>query len=235
MQQTWDALYVNFLLAALITYLLMAALFESWLYPLVIILSVPMGAIGGIAGLAVLNLFVFQPLDVLTMLGFVILIGTVVNNPILIVHQALLHIREEGMTVRAAVLAAVGDRIRPIFMTTVTTVLGLLPLVPVSRRRQRAVSRTGHGVSRRTDCLHCDDAVARADSVQPDDGAEDRHLGPAIWSAGDVRASGRCANRHGLAHRRRGDRRRLNRERPCAEPSRGWILERSQSAEPAAL
>ena len=129
LRQTWDALYINFLLAALITYLLMAALFESWLYPLVIILTVPMGAIGGILGLALLNLFVLQPLDVLTMLGFVILIGTVVNNPILIVHQSLLHIRHEGMTVRAAVLAAVGDRVRPIFMTTVTTVLGLLPLV----------------------------------------------------------------------------------------------------------
>jgi HAE1 family hydrophobic/amphiphilic exporter-1 len=59
----------------------------------------------------------------------VILIGTVVNNPILIVHQALQHVREDGMTQRAAILEAVGNRIRPIFMTTITTVLGLLPLV----------------------------------------------------------------------------------------------------------
>jgi len=129
LRQTWDALYFNFALAALITYLLMAALFESWLYPLVIILIVPLGAIGGILGLALLNLFMFQPLDVLTMLGFVILIGTVVNNPILIVHQALLHMREDGMNPHAAVLESVGNRIRPIMMTTVTTVLGLLPLV----------------------------------------------------------------------------------------------------------
>ena len=86
------------MLASLITYLLMAALFESWLYPLVIILSVPLGAVGGILGLWLLNLYVLQTLDVLTMLGFVILVGTVVNNPILIVHQSLNHMREDGMS-----------------------------------------------------------------------------------------------------------------------------------------
>lgn len=129
LSKTWSAISFNIALALLITYLLMAALFESWLYPFVIILSVPLGAIGGILGLAVLNLFVFQPLDILTMLGFVILIGTVVNNPILIIHQSLVHIREEGMLPKEAILASVRTRIRPIFMTTITTVLGLLPLV----------------------------------------------------------------------------------------------------------
>jgi hydrophobic/amphiphilic exporter-1 (mainly G- bacteria), HAE1 family len=79
--------------------------------------------------LALLNQFYFQPLDVLTMLGFVILIGTVVNNPILIVHQSLNHIREDNMTMRQSIIAAVRTRIRPIFMTTITTILGLLPLV----------------------------------------------------------------------------------------------------------
>ncbi|MEZ6073596.1 MAG: efflux RND transporter permease subunit [Pirellulales bacterium] len=108
----------------------MAALFESWLYPLVIILSVPLGAVGGVLGLAALNFFgINQTLDVLTMLGFVILIGTVVNNPILIVHQSLNHIREDGMQPRDAIIESVRTRIRPIFMTTMTTVLGLLPLV----------------------------------------------------------------------------------------------------------
>ena len=76
-----------------------------------------------------LNLFILQQLDVLTMLGFVILIGTVVNNPILIVHQALIHIREDGMPYEEAITESVRGRIRPIFMTTTTTVLGLLPLV----------------------------------------------------------------------------------------------------------
>ncbi len=125
----------QFVLVILITYLLMAALFESWLYPFVIILSVPLGAVGGILGLNGLNAYlgvmgeIPQQLDILTMLGFVILIGTVVNNPILIVHQALNHMREDGMGVRDAVLESVRTRIRPIFMTTTTTVLGLLPLV----------------------------------------------------------------------------------------------------------
>lgn len=129
LRDTWAALQFNVLLALMITYLLMAALFESWLYPLVIIFSVPLGAVGGILGLSVLNLFMLQTLDVLTMLGFVILIGTVVNNPILIIHQSLNHINEDGMTPREAILESIRTRIRPIFMTTTTTVLGLLPLV----------------------------------------------------------------------------------------------------------
>lgn len=126
---TWKALRFNILLALLITYLLMVALFESWLYPLVIILTVPLGAAGGIVGLQALNLIYLQSLDVLTMLGFIILIGTVVNNPILIVHQSLNHMREDKMPPREAILESVRTRIRPIFMTTTTTVLGLLPLV----------------------------------------------------------------------------------------------------------
>ncbi len=125
----------QFVLVVLITYLLMAALFESWLYPFVIILTVPLGAVGGILGLNLLNIYLgltgqmSQQLDVLTMLGFVILIGTVVNNPILIIHQSLNLMREEKMQPTAAILESVRTRIRPIFMTTLTTVLGLFPLV----------------------------------------------------------------------------------------------------------
>ena len=135
LRETWEAMQWNFLLALLITYLLMAALFESWIYPLVIILSVPLGAVGGIAGLNLLNLYLqtfqgqVQTLDVLTMLGFVILIGTVVNNAILIVHQSLNHMRDDELNPRDALLESVRTRIRPIFMTTATTVFGLAPLV----------------------------------------------------------------------------------------------------------
>ena len=129
LRDTWLALRFNVLLALLITYLLMAALFESWIYPLVIIFSVPVGAVGGILGLSVLNLFLHQSLDVLTMLGFVILIGTVVNNPILIVHQSLNHMRRDQMSPHQAILESVRTRVRPIFMTTASTVLGLIPLV----------------------------------------------------------------------------------------------------------
>ncbi|KAA5542170.1 efflux RND transporter permease subunit [Roseiconus nitratireducens] len=135
LRDTWLALRWNVLLALMITYLLMAALFESWSYPFVIIMSVPLGAVGGILGLRALGIYLEmqnrppQPLDVLTMLGFVILIGTVVNNAILIVHQALNLIRDEGYTANDAILESVRTRVRPILMTTATTVLGLCPLV----------------------------------------------------------------------------------------------------------
>jgi HAE1 family hydrophobic/amphiphilic exporter-1 len=92
-------------------------------------LTVPLGAVGGFLGLWLLNLFTYQALDVLTMLGFVMLVGTVVNNPILIVEQALVHMREEGMPMRQAILESVRTRIRPIFMTTFGGLVGLLPLV----------------------------------------------------------------------------------------------------------
>ena len=135
LNETWAQLKWNLLLAILITYLLMAALFESWIYPLVIILSVPMGAVGGILGLKLLGYYLLakgepiQSLDVLTMLGFVILVGTVVNNAILIVHQSLVFMKQENMNSNDAIAASIRTRIRPIFMTTTTTVFGLSPLV----------------------------------------------------------------------------------------------------------
>ena len=126
---TWHALRFNLVIVLMITYLLMAALFESWLYPLVIMISVPLAAVGGLAGLRLMNVFVLQQLDILTMLGFIILVGTVVNNAILIVHQSLNHMRDDQLSAHDAVLSSVRNRIRPIFMTTFTTTFGLLPLV----------------------------------------------------------------------------------------------------------
>lgn len=126
---TFNALKWTFLLALVISYLLMSALFDSFLYPLVILFSVPLAAVGGFIGLRTVNVFILQPMDTLTMLGFIILIGTVVNNAILIVHQSLNHIRDEDMGLMDAVRESVRTRIRPIFMSTTTTVLGMLPLV----------------------------------------------------------------------------------------------------------
>jgi HAE1 family hydrophobic/amphiphilic exporter-1 len=143
--QTYDALKWNLLLALLITYLLIAALFESFLYPLVIITSVPLAAAGGLLGLALVNQFVaYQPMDVLTMLGFIILLGVVVNNAILVVHQALNFLdpkRREGSDPSSsasawstddpteAIAESVRTRFRPIMMSMLTTTFGLLPLV----------------------------------------------------------------------------------------------------------
>jgi HAE1 family hydrophobic/amphiphilic exporter-1 len=127
---TRRALQWNFVLALAITYLLMSALFASFLYPFVIMFSVPLAAAGGFAGLWLVSTFIeYQSLDVLTMLGFIILIGTVVNNAILIVHQSLNHMRHEGLEKREAIREAVRNRIRPIFMSTTTSVFGMLPLV----------------------------------------------------------------------------------------------------------
>jgi HAE1 family hydrophobic/amphiphilic exporter-1 len=113
-----------------ITFLLMASLFSSFLYPFVIMFSVPLAAAGGFLGLFLVNRFIgFQPLDVLTMLGFVILIGVVVNNAILIVHQALNFMRREALPPREAIRRSVRTRIRPIFMSALTSVMGMLPLV----------------------------------------------------------------------------------------------------------
>ena len=127
--QTWDALVIDLVIAIIIVYLVMAVLFESFWYPLIIMLSVPLATAGGVFGLALVNLYIFQPLDMLTMLGFVILIGIVVNNAILLVHQTLYHIRSEFMEVCEAVIEATRNRIRPIFMSTLTSVFGMLPLV----------------------------------------------------------------------------------------------------------
>ena len=80
-------------------------------------------------GLATLNIFIRQNLDMLTLLGFVILIEIVVNNAILLVHQTLYHIREDSMESGAAIIEATRNRIRPIFMSTLTSILGMLPLV----------------------------------------------------------------------------------------------------------
>ncbi|RJP58217.1 MAG: efflux RND transporter permease subunit [Candidatus Auribacter fodinae] len=128
--ETRRALQWNFVLAVIITYLLMSALFENFLYPFIILFSVPLAAAGGFIGLRLVDQFVApQSFDVLTMLGFIILIGTVVNNAILIVYQALNNVRFEGMKGIAAITDSIRTRIRPIFMSTMTSLFGLFPLV----------------------------------------------------------------------------------------------------------
>lgn len=124
------ALQWNFVLAGAITFLLMAALFENFIYPLIIMITVPLGAAGGFIGLMLVSLWIApQPFDILTMLGFIISVGIVVDNATLIVYQALNNIRDYGMAYKEAILDSVRTRLRPIYMTTSTSVLGMLPLV----------------------------------------------------------------------------------------------------------
>ncbi len=130
LEQTRMALQWNFLLAVGITYLLMAALFENFFYPFIILFTVPLAAAGGFIGLKLVNIFITpQSFDILTMLGFIILVGAVVNNAILIVHQALNNVRYGGLKGVDAVVDSVRTRIRPIFMSTATSVFGLSPMV----------------------------------------------------------------------------------------------------------
>ncbi|MEE8379636.1 MAG: efflux RND transporter permease subunit [Gammaproteobacteria bacterium] len=137
---TRDALADNFVIAVLLCYLLLVAIFSHWGYPFVIMTTVPLGIAGGMVGLWLMNHIgaqlpligiaaISQPFDMITMLGFLILVGTVVNNPILIVDQALTNLRAEGMLPVNAVNSAVESRLKPIMMSMITTVCGLSPLV----------------------------------------------------------------------------------------------------------
>jgi len=128
--RTRKALMWNFILAIIISYLLMSALFENFFYPLIIMFSVPLAAAGGFVGLSLVSSYkTYQPLDIITMLGFVILVGIVVNNAILIVHQTLNNIRDGNMSPRDAITESVRTRIRPIYMSSITTIAAMLLLV----------------------------------------------------------------------------------------------------------
>lgn len=137
---TRAALSGNYIIAVVIIYLLLVAIFTHWGYPLLIMTTIPLGVAGGLVGLALMNWVgtimprfgldpFLQPFDMITMLGFLILMGTVVNNPILIVDRALYNVRQMGLAAKDAVMEAVSSRLRPIAMSTVTTICGLAPLV----------------------------------------------------------------------------------------------------------
>jgi multidrug efflux pump subunit AcrB len=118
----------SFILALFILYLLMSALFRSFKDSLLVVLTIPLATIGGIGFLQITNLVTFQPLDLLTMIGFIILLGLVVNNAILLVYQTRMGERE-GLSRHDAVEQAVRLRLRPILMSTLTSIFGMLPLL----------------------------------------------------------------------------------------------------------
>jgi multidrug efflux pump subunit AcrB len=130
---TRAALADNMLLALALVYLIMVAILRHWGFPLVIMLTVPLGYAGGVLGLLLMNAVGSRAaFDMITVLGFLVLIGVVVNNPILLVERY----RENMAAGRGAVdalLDAAGARLRPIMMTTLTTLFGLFPLVFLPR------------------------------------------------------------------------------------------------------
>ena len=118
----------SLLLAIAILYLLMSALFRSFLDSLLVVLALPLATVGGVIALYLLNRIDLQPMDLLTMIGFVILLGLVVNNAILLVHQTRAAERA-GLSRVEAVEQALGLRLRPILMSTLTSIFGMLPLL----------------------------------------------------------------------------------------------------------
>lgn len=118
----------SFLLAITILYLLMSAMFKSFVDSLLVMLSIPLATFGGVLALYLINLVSFQSMDLLTMIGFIILLGLVVNNAILLVYQARTAERE-GRARKDAVEEAVLLRLRPITMSTMTSIFGMLPLL----------------------------------------------------------------------------------------------------------
>ncbi|MCP4412908.1 MAG: efflux RND transporter permease subunit [Gammaproteobacteria bacterium] len=123
-----NTLSINFLMAFSLLFLIIAILFKSIKTSLLIIITIPLAAVGGVLMVNLMNLIKFQPLDLLGMIGFIILLGLVVNNAILLVAQTR---RTEalGYSRQEAVHRALRFRLRPIFMSTLTSLLGMLPLM----------------------------------------------------------------------------------------------------------
>lgn len=123
MRESFSTLYQALLLAVILVYLIMAAQYESLLHPLCIMCAVPLGFAGSVLGLAITG----RSLNVPALIGVIMLAGIVVNNGIILV-DFIDRLRREGMERIPAIIQAGRTRLRPILMTTLTTVFGLLPL-----------------------------------------------------------------------------------------------------------
>jgi multidrug efflux pump subunit AcrB len=123
-----SSLALNFVLALGLLFLILAALFRSPKDAILVVITIPLATVGGVLALKVLNMFAFAPLDLLTMIGFIILLGLVVNNAILLVAQTRAG-EEQGLNRDQAIERALALRLRPIFMSTLTSIMGMLPLV----------------------------------------------------------------------------------------------------------
>lgn len=118
-----SALYVTFLLALLVVYLVLAAQFESFIHPLIILLSTPLAMTGGLLALHMTG----QTLNIFSQIGMILLIGLMAKNGILVVEFAN-QLRDRGLSIFDAALEASVVRLRPILMTSIATVFGAVPL-----------------------------------------------------------------------------------------------------------
>ena len=122
-QDMFSDLIVLMALMIILVYMVMASQFESFMAPFVIMFSVPFALVGVLLGLRITG----TALGVMAMIGIIILIGVVVKNGIVLIDYTIL-CRERGMNIRDASTTAAKSRLRPILMTTLTTVLGMLPM-----------------------------------------------------------------------------------------------------------
>ncbi len=130
LERAVGTLGLNFLMAFGLLVLIMAGLFRSLLDAILVVISIPLAAVGGVLAITIANIVNFQPLDLLGMIGFIILLGLVVNNAILLVAQTR-KAQAEGLSRSDAVHQALRYRLRPIFMSTLTSLFGMLPLLVV--------------------------------------------------------------------------------------------------------
>ena len=124
LKESGNSILFVFILALLITYLVLAAQFESFIHPFVILLTVPLALVGALAGLQLMGM----SLNIYSQIGIVMLIGLAAKNGILIVEFAN-QLRDRGIAFEEALIGAAQQRLRPIVMTTFTTVTSAIPLV----------------------------------------------------------------------------------------------------------
>ena len=157
----------NLILAVVLIFLVMASLFESTLYPLSIITSILFAIVGAIWFLALTG----TTITMMAMIGFMILVGVVVNIGIVLIAHVI-DLRAGGLPREAAILQAGRDRLRPILMTTMTTLLGMMPLAIGDAagwrrwRRRPCLLPDGEGDHRRAGVLGRNLAAGRADVLR---------------------------------------------------------------------
>ena len=122
-QEMFGEMFILILLMIILVYMVMASQFESFMSPFVIMFSIPFALVGVMLGLRVTG----AAFGVMALIGIIILVGVVVKNGIVLIDYTIL-CRERGMNIRDAATTAAKSRLRPILMTTLTTVLGMLPM-----------------------------------------------------------------------------------------------------------
>ncbi|MEP7043433.1 MAG: efflux RND transporter permease subunit [Dokdonella sp.] len=127
LQATVATMAKNFVLALLVLFLLMTAMFRSLRDALVVVLTVPVALVGGVLGLRVLGFVAFQPLDLLTMIGFIMMVGVIVNHAILLVDRTR-DAQNHGCSLEESIRQALNQRLRAILASTLTGALGALPM-----------------------------------------------------------------------------------------------------------